>query len=65
MHPYAFASSVEDFLIQRGSEFDMVYVCDYATLDPLIELIRKHAPQAKLVLNIMDLHSLREMRPSR
>lgn len=59
-----FASSVEDFLIQRGSEFDMVYVCDYATLDPLIELIRKHAPQAKLVLNIMDLHSLREMRPS-
>lgn len=59
-----FASSVEDFLIQRGSEFDMVYVYDYATLEPLIEPIRKYAPQAKIVLNIMDLHFLREMRKS-
>ncbi|WP_299323399.1 glycosyltransferase [Parasphingopyxis sp.] len=59
-----FASSVEDFLIQRGSEFDMVYVCNYTTLEPLIDPIRKYAPQAKLVLNIMDLHFLREMRKS-
>lgn len=59
-----FATSVEDFLIQRGSEFDMIYVYDYATLDPLIDPIRDHAPQAKIVLNIMDLHFLREMRKS-
>lgn len=59
-----FASSVEDFLIQRGSEFDLVYVCNYTTMGPLVEPIRKYAPQATLALNVVDLHFLREMRKS-
>ena len=35
-----FASSIEGFLIQRDTEFDLIYVCDYTMLEKIAEPIR-------------------------
>ncbi|MCA1748794.1 MAG: glycosyltransferase, partial [Sphingomonadales bacterium] len=57
-----FYISVEQFLADRGGEYDVVLASYYRILDPIEPSIRRHAPQAALVLNIEDLHFLREMR---
>ncbi len=53
---------VTQALVERGHEFDLVYATRYHVAKVLIETVRFFAPQAKLVLNVADLHSLREMR---
>lgn len=57
-----FFNSIEELLQARGREFDAIWVCHYSFLEPLISKIRQYAPKAKLMLNLMDLHFLREMR---
>ena len=57
-----FASSVREVLERRGAEFDLVYIIRYQVAQAHLEWIRRHAPQAKVVLNDCDLHFLREMR---
>ncbi|MGE3433336.1 MAG: glycosyltransferase [Ramlibacter sp.] len=57
-----YVTSIEAVLESRGSEFDMVYVTRYYVAQSLVEKIRRHAPQAKIVLNNADLHFLRELR---
>jgi len=54
--------SVLQVLKERGTEFDLIYVTRYFVAQPMIGTTRLFAPQAKLVLNVADLHFLREMR---
>jgi len=52
----------EDWLADSGSEFDLVIVSRHYVLAPLLEMLRKYCPQAKLVFDTVDLHFLREQR---
>jgi len=57
-----FTPSVAQFIKQRGAEFDVVYITRFYVADKYINLIRRAAPQAKIVFNNADLHFLREVR---
>ncbi len=57
-----FTLSVNELIEQRGAEFDVVYITRYYVAEKYIELIRKAAPQARIVFNNADLHFLRELR---
>ncbi len=57
-----FAASVNDLIEERGAEFDLVYITRYYVAQECIDTIRKHAPNAKVVLMNADLHFLRELR---
>lgn len=57
-----FTQSVAQFIEQRGAEFDVVYITRYYVAAKYIELIRRAAPQAKIIFNNADLHFLRELR---
>jgi len=57
-----FISSVNEVIEKRGSEFDLVYITRYSVAQYYIDIIRKHAPQAKIVMCNADLHFLRELR---
>ncbi|MCP9839608.1 glycosyltransferase [Synechococcus sp. J7-Johnson] len=57
-----FVLSLERFLQERGCEFDLVYLTRYTTVRDSIDLLKKHARQAKLVFCNADLHYLRELR---
>ena len=59
-HPYV--ASVEEVLEERGREFDVVVLARYYIAAPLIDAVRRHAPQALLVLDTHDLHYLRTRR---
>ena len=57
-----FVLSMQETLERRGAEFDIVYVNRYYIAERVIDAIRRHAPQAKIVFQNADLHFLREMR---
>ncbi|MEM9011998.1 MAG: glycosyltransferase [Pseudomonadota bacterium] len=57
-----FFLSVREFLAKRGAEFDAFYVTRYHVGMNVIETIRQVAPRAKIILNVADLHFLRELR---
>ena len=57
-----FHLSMDDVLSARGSEFDAIYVTRFQVAEALLPAVRKYAPQAKLLLNLADLHFLRQMR---
>lgn len=57
-----FATSAQAVIEQRGAEFELVYITRYNVAEQCIDAVRKHAPQAKVVLNNADLHFLRELR---
>lgn len=57
-----FGGSVAAILEQRGPEFDLVYVTRYGVAEQVADAIASHAPQAKLVINVADLHFLRQLR---
>ncbi len=54
--------SIGDLLSKRGREFDLVYITRYYVAEKLIELVRRFAPQARILFNNADLHFLRELR---
>ena len=60
-----FYLSVEQFLRERGGEFDLIYLTRYGTVRDQLTLIRCHAPRAKLLFCNADLHYLRELRQLR
>jgi glycosyltransferase involved in cell wall biosynthesis len=60
-----FHSSVAAFLQARGGEFDLIYITRYGVAGQLLDQLRQHAPQARLVINVADLHFLRLMREAR
>ncbi|TVQ42170.1 MAG: glycosyltransferase, partial [Wenzhouxiangella sp.] len=55
-------SMLEPWLKQHGADLDLVIVSRHYVLAPLLELLRQHAPQARLVFDTVDLHFLREER---
>ncbi|HEY4774087.1 MAG TPA: glycosyltransferase family 2 protein, partial [Xanthobacteraceae bacterium] len=57
-----FALGVAEFLSRRGAEFDLIYITRYAVARAVIDDAREHSPRAKIVLNVADLHFLRELR---
>jgi len=57
-----FATTPAQWMRQHGGTFDTVMVCRHYVLHEWLPLVRKFAPQAKLVFDTVDLHYLRERR---
>ncbi|MFC1524243.1 glycosyltransferase [Thermodesulfobacteriota bacterium] len=49
----------------RGKEFDIIFITRFNVAEPLVRIIREAAPEAKIILNVADLHFLREMRKAK
>ena len=50
------------WLQQHGPRFETVMVCRHYVASEFLDLLRRHAPQARIVFDTVDLHYLREMR---
>ncbi|MBC7987565.1 MAG: glycosyltransferase [Sphingomonadaceae bacterium] len=57
-----FAADIAEFLRRRGAEFDIVLANRHNVGGPVLDTVRALAPRAKVILNVADLHFLREMR---
>ncbi len=57
-----FIGRLPAWLREHGARCDTVVVCRHYVLRELLPLLRKHAPQARIVLDTVDLHYLRERR---
>ena len=60
-----FMLSLEQFLRQRGAEFELIYITRYSVAAEALPLIARHAPQARLLFCNADLHHLRQLRAAR
>lgn len=54
--------AVPEWLARHGPRFQLVIVSRHYVLSPLLPLLRRHAPQARIVFDTVDLHHLREQR---
>lgn len=54
--------AIPDWLSKHGPRFQLVIVSRHYILSPLLPLLRRHAPQARIVFDTVDLHHLREER---
>ncbi|WP_461058614.1 glycosyltransferase [Silanimonas algicola] len=54
--------AIPDWLSKHGARFQLVIVSRHYVLSPLLPLLRRHAPQARIVFDTVDLHHLREQR---
>jgi len=54
--------NLPDWLARHGARFQLVVVSRHYVLSPLLPLLRRHAPQARIVFDTVDLHHLRERR---
>ncbi|MDQ3205535.1 MAG: glycosyltransferase [Pseudomonadota bacterium] len=57
-----FAKRMPAWLREHGHRFDTVVVCRHYVMREMLPLLRRHAPQARLVFDTVDLHYLRERR---
>ncbi|HSH88974.1 MAG TPA: glycosyltransferase family 2 protein, partial [Ramlibacter sp.] len=57
-----FQTSLAQVLEERGAEFDLVYITRYYVAKECVDLVRRFAPRARIVLMNADLHFLRELR---
>jgi len=57
-----YCGSMPDFLRSHGARFDVVMLSRHYVATPLLPLVRRHAPQARIVFDTVDLHGLREQR---
>lgn len=55
-------TSARDVVAARGATFDLVVLYRITVAADLIDVVRRYAPQAKLVFNTVDLHFLRDQR---
>jgi hypothetical protein len=60
-----FMLSRQQFLEERGREFDFIYITRYTIAAESLPLLRQYAPQAKLLFCNADLHYLRQLRAAR
>ena len=60
-----FVLSLEQFLQERGSEFELIYITRYSIAATALPLIERYAPEARLLFCNADLHHLRELRAVR
>ena len=54
--------ALPDWLARHGARFQLVVVSRHYVLSPLLPLLRRYAPQARIVFDTVDLHHLRERR---
>jgi len=52
----------EDWLEQHGDDLDLIVVSRHYVLSPLLQMIRRLCPHARVVFDTVDLHFLREQR---
>ncbi|MEO6263647.1 MAG: glycosyltransferase, partial [Luteimonas sp.] len=57
-----FAQRAPAWLREHGARFDSVLVCRHYVAREFLPLLRRHAPQARLLFDSVDLHYLREQR---
>ena len=57
-----FAGGIPAWLREHGLRFDSVIACRHYVAREFLPLLRRHAPQAQLVFDTVDLHYLRESR---
>lgn len=57
-----FAARPPAWLHEHGPRFDAVMVSRHYVASEFLPLLRRHAPQAKLIFDTVDLHYLRERR---
>jgi GT2 family glycosyltransferase/glycosyltransferase involved in cell wall biosynthesis len=57
-----FAQRAPGWLRQHGPRFDTVLLCRHYVASEFLPLVRRHAPQAHVVFDTVDLHYLREQR---
>ncbi len=57
-----FMARIPGWLREHGPRFDSVLVCRHYVMREMLPLLRRHAPQARLVFDTVDLHYLRERR---
>ncbi len=57
-----FAKRAPAWLREHGPRFDSVLVCRHYVAREFLPLLRRHAPQARIVFDSIDLHYLREQR---
>lgn len=57
-----FASRATAWLREHGMRFQTVIVCRHHVAKAFMPLLRKYAPQARIVFDTVDLHYLREQR---
>lgn len=57
-----FYFSVDEFLRERGTEFDAVYITRFGVARNVLDSVREYAPQARVLFCNCDLHFLREIR---
>ncbi|HZH44737.1 MAG TPA: glycosyltransferase [Lysobacter sp.] len=57
-----FQPRIAAWLREHGPRFDTVMVCRHHVLRELLPLLRRYAPQARVVFDTVDLHYLRERR---
>jgi len=57
-----FAARPAAWLREHGARFDTVMVSRHYIASEFLTLLRRHAPQAKIVFDTVDLHYLRERR---
>ncbi len=57
-----FVMDFAGYIAQNAKEYDVVYVTRYKIGEQVIPLIRSVAPNTKVILNVADLHFLRELR---
>jgi GT2 family glycosyltransferase len=54
--------ALPDWLAKHGPRFQLIVVSRHYVLSPMLALLRRHAPQARIVFDTVDLHHLREAR---
>lgn len=57
-----YIGSVTELIERTGPRYDAVMICRHYIASPLVECVRRHAPQAQLWFDTVDLHYLREER---
>ena len=57
-----FVMDIENYIREHAADYDVFYITRFRIADEFVSLIRRYAPAAKIILNLADLHFLREMR---
>ncbi|GAA4870198.1 glycosyltransferase [Luteimonas vadosa] len=57
-----YSSGISKWFAEHGERFDVALVCRHYVAREFLPLLRKHAPQARVVFDTVDLHYVREQR---
>src|SRR5690606_26459005 len=59
------AGSVRNLLKKIGKHLNLIILCRYYNADNYIDIVRKYAPDARIVVDTVDLHFMREARQAK